>query len=111
MSAPAISRHLSVLENAGLVSSERRGQFVLYKLVRDNLVSTVKGFATKYRTRASLERYCGRVEMIRMPVRRQHEIRLELSWVERRGQLGREDLLSRLGGARIHRPSARGAQE
>ena len=45
MSAPAISRHLSVLENAGLVSSERRRQFVLYKLVRDNLVNSLTGYA------------------------------------------------------------------
>ncbi len=45
MSAPAISRHLSVLENAGLVNSERRGQFVYYKLNRDNLVNTLTGFA------------------------------------------------------------------
>lgn len=45
MSAPAISRHLSVLENAGLVSRERRGQFVLYKLVRDNLVNSLTGYA------------------------------------------------------------------
>jgi DNA-binding transcriptional ArsR family regulator len=45
MSAPAISRHLSVLENAGLVSSERRGQFVLYTLVRDNLVNSLTGYA------------------------------------------------------------------
>lgn len=45
MSAPAISRHLSVLENADLVSAERRGQFVYYKLNRDNLVNTLTGFA------------------------------------------------------------------
>ncbi|MDQ2735362.1 MAG: metalloregulator ArsR/SmtB family transcription factor [Pseudomonadota bacterium] len=45
MSAPAISRHLSVLENAGLVSSERRGQFVLYKLVPDSLVNSLTGYA------------------------------------------------------------------
>jgi ArsR family transcriptional regulator, arsenate/arsenite/antimonite-responsive transcriptional repressor len=45
MSAPAISRHLSVLENAGLVSSERQGQYVLYKLVRDNLVNSLTGYA------------------------------------------------------------------
>jgi DNA-binding transcriptional ArsR family regulator len=45
MSAPAISRHLSVLENAGLVTSERRGQFVYYKLNRDNLVNTLTGYA------------------------------------------------------------------
>lgn len=45
MSTPAISRHLSVLENAGLVRSERRGQRVLYMLVPDNLVNTLTGFA------------------------------------------------------------------
>lgn len=45
ISAPAISRHLSVLENAGLVSSERRGQFVYYKLNGDNLVNTLTGYA------------------------------------------------------------------
>ncbi len=45
MSAPAISRHLSVLENAGLVSRERRGQFVLYKLVRESLVNSLTGYA------------------------------------------------------------------
>lgn len=45
ISAPAISRHLSVLENAGLVSSERRGQFVYYKLDGDKLVNTLTGYA------------------------------------------------------------------
>lgn len=45
MSAPAISRHLSVLEAADLVSSERRGQYVYYRLNRDNLVNTLTGFA------------------------------------------------------------------
>jgi DNA-binding transcriptional ArsR family regulator len=45
MSAPAISRHLSVLENAGLVTSERKGQFVFYRLNRDSLVNTLTGYA------------------------------------------------------------------
>lgn len=45
MSAPAISRHLAVLENAGLITSERRGQFVVYRLVPDNLVNTLTQFA------------------------------------------------------------------
>jgi DNA-binding transcriptional ArsR family regulator len=45
MSAPSISRHLAVLENAGLIASERRGQFVVYKLVPDNLVNTLTEFA------------------------------------------------------------------
>ncbi len=45
MSAPAISRHLSVLENAELVSSERNGQFVIYKLNADSLANSLTGYA------------------------------------------------------------------
>jgi DNA-binding transcriptional ArsR family regulator len=45
MSAPAVSRHLSVLENAGLVTSERRGQFVHYAINRDSLVTSLTGYA------------------------------------------------------------------
>lgn len=44
MSKPAISKHLSVLESAGLIEREKRGQFVHYRLVRDNLVNTLNGF-------------------------------------------------------------------
>ena len=45
MSAPAVSRHLAVLENAGLVIGERRGQYVVYRLVPDSLVNTLTQFA------------------------------------------------------------------
>jgi len=45
MSAPTISRHLSVLEIAGLVQGERRGQFVHYSLNRDSLVNSLTGYA------------------------------------------------------------------
>ena len=44
MSKPAISKHLSVLENAGLIESEKRGQFVHYRLGQENLVNTLNGF-------------------------------------------------------------------
>ena len=44
MSKPAVSQHLSVLENAGLVASEKRGQFVFYKLVADNLANTLNTY-------------------------------------------------------------------
>jgi DNA-binding transcriptional ArsR family regulator len=44
MSKPAISKHLQILENAGLLRSEKRGQFVHYSLVRENLVNTLHGF-------------------------------------------------------------------
>jgi ArsR family transcriptional regulator, arsenate/arsenite/antimonite-responsive transcriptional repressor len=47
LSAPAVSRHLSVLENAGLAASRRQGQRVLYSLVRDTLVDALSGFAAE----------------------------------------------------------------
>ena len=44
MSKPSISQHLSILEAAGLVASEKRGQFVHYRQVQENLVNTLNGF-------------------------------------------------------------------
>lgn len=45
ISKPSVSQHLSVLEAAGLVTSEKRGQFVYYRLVADNLLNTLSEFA------------------------------------------------------------------
>ena len=45
ISKPSLSKHLSVLENAGLVKREKKGQFVHYTLVPDNLTNTLHGFA------------------------------------------------------------------
>ena len=45
MSKPSISQHLSVLEAAGLVESEKRGQFVFYRQVRETLMGALTGFA------------------------------------------------------------------
>jgi ArsR family transcriptional regulator len=47
MSAPAISRHLSVLANAGLVAAERQGQRVLYRLERDTLLAALSRLASE----------------------------------------------------------------
>ena len=47
MSAPAVSRHLSVLQHAGLVSAERQGQRVLYRLNRDALLDALARFASE----------------------------------------------------------------
>jgi ArsR family transcriptional regulator, arsenate/arsenite/antimonite-responsive transcriptional repressor len=47
MSAPAVSRHLSMLLNAGLVSAERQGQRVLYRLDRDALLNALAQFASE----------------------------------------------------------------
>jgi len=44
MSQPAISRHLAILESAGLIHREKRGQFVYYSLVRENLVNVLNGY-------------------------------------------------------------------
>jgi ArsR family transcriptional regulator, arsenate/arsenite/antimonite-responsive transcriptional repressor len=44
MSKPSVSQHLSVLETAGLVKSEKRGQFVHYALVRESLTNTLNGY-------------------------------------------------------------------
>ena len=44
MSKPAISKHLQILEHAGLVRSEKSGQFVTYSLVRESLTNTLNGF-------------------------------------------------------------------
>jgi DNA-binding transcriptional ArsR family regulator len=44
ISKPAVSQHLNVLENAGLVTSEKRGQYVHYRLVEDSLVNTLNSY-------------------------------------------------------------------
>jgi ArsR family transcriptional regulator len=45
MNAPSMSRHVSELENAGLVTNKRHGRRVLYQLNPDSLVNTLTGFA------------------------------------------------------------------
>jgi ArsR family transcriptional regulator len=44
ISKPSVSKHLSILENAGLIRGDKRGQFIHYSLVRDNLVNTLNGY-------------------------------------------------------------------
>lgn len=44
MSKPSLSKHLSILENAGLIKGERQGQFIHYSLRQDSLVNTVNGY-------------------------------------------------------------------
>ena len=44
MSKPSLSKHLSILENAGLIRGEKKGQFIHYSLIRDNLVNTLNGY-------------------------------------------------------------------
>lgn len=44
ISKAAVSQHLAVLENAGLIASEKRGQYVYYRLVPDNLANTLNAY-------------------------------------------------------------------
>ena len=44
LAQPTISRHLSVLDSAGLVRPERRGQRVFYSLERKTLEAAAKRF-------------------------------------------------------------------
>lgn len=44
ISKPAVSQHLGVLENAGLITGEKKGQFVHYSLTPDTLSNTLNGF-------------------------------------------------------------------
>lgn len=44
MTKPSLSKHLKILETAGLIAGEKRGQYVFYRLQRDNLAHTLTGF-------------------------------------------------------------------
>lgn len=46
MSKPAISKHLQILEDAGLIRGTKQGQFITYCLVRDSLINTLNGFVS-----------------------------------------------------------------
>ena len=48
MAMPSVSKHLSVLRDAGLVREQKRGQFVLYSLAADHLMNTLYGFLTPF---------------------------------------------------------------
>ena len=44
---PSLSKHLRILEHAGLVDGVKKGQFVHYSLVEDNLINTINGFVSE----------------------------------------------------------------
>lgn len=48
MALPSISKHLSVLKEAGLVHEQKRGQFVLYSIAPDNLANSIYSFLTPF---------------------------------------------------------------
>lgn len=44
MSKPAISKHLQILEHAGLIQGEKSGQYIFYALVPESLANTLNGY-------------------------------------------------------------------
>ncbi|MCD9028426.1 metalloregulator ArsR/SmtB family transcription factor [Luteimonas sp. BDR2-5] len=46
-SKPALSGHLRILEQAGLIEREKRGQFVYFRLVPERLANTVFAWASE----------------------------------------------------------------
>jgi DNA-binding transcriptional ArsR family regulator len=46
-SKPALSGHLRILEDAGLIQREKRGQFVYFKLMPERLANTVFAWAAE----------------------------------------------------------------
>lgn len=46
-SKPALSGHLRILEDAGLISREKRGQYVYFRQVPDRLANTVFAWAAE----------------------------------------------------------------
>lgn len=48
MELPSISKHLSILREAGLIRQQKRGQHVIYFLAADNIANTLYGFLTPF---------------------------------------------------------------
>jgi ArsR family transcriptional regulator, arsenate/arsenite/antimonite-responsive transcriptional repressor len=48
MAMPSISKHLSVLYEAGLVHQQKRGQHIIYSIAADNLANNLYAFLTPF---------------------------------------------------------------
>ena len=48
MAMPSISKHLSVLFQAGLVHQQKRGQHIIYSIAADHLANSLYGFLTPF---------------------------------------------------------------
>lgn len=44
MAKPSLSKHLSVLENAGLITGVKKGKFIHYSIVQDHIVNSLDGY-------------------------------------------------------------------
>ncbi len=48
MELPSISKHLSVLREAGLIRQQKRGQFILYSMAGDHVANTLYSFLSPF---------------------------------------------------------------
>jgi ArsR family transcriptional regulator len=48
MTKPSLSKHLKVLEHAGLIKGEKQGQFIEYSLADDNLLGTLHNYLATF---------------------------------------------------------------
>lgn len=48
MAMPSISKHLSILYQAGLVHQQKRGQHILYSIAADHLATSLYSFLTPF---------------------------------------------------------------
>ena len=60
MAKPSLSKHLSILENAGLISSVKKGKYIHYSIVSDHIFNSLDGY---------LQEVCS----VRGPLRRESE--------------------------------------
>ncbi len=44
MTKPSLSKHLSILEDAGLIKGEKKGQYIHYSIVQEHIVNTLDGY-------------------------------------------------------------------
>lgn len=44
ISKPSLSKHLGILENAGLIKGEKKGQYVHYSIIEEHIVNTLDGY-------------------------------------------------------------------
>lgn len=44
MTKPSLSKHLGILENAGLIKGEKKGQFIHYTIVKEHIFNTLDGY-------------------------------------------------------------------
>lgn len=69
MTKPSLSKHLSVLEQAGLIKGEKKGQFIHYSIVADHIVNVLDGY---------LQEVCA----VRKPLRKESALKAKQKTIE-----------------------------